>query len=92
MIFDVSAAGASLLSYQWRKGADNLAGQTNDSLTLANVTAANAGDYSVVVSNLLGSVISSNATLNILNVREVPIAEVNFQDRQPAWTKAYTYY
>ena len=91
VIFDVSAAGASLLSYQWRKGADNLAGQTNDSLTLANVTAANAGDYSVVVTNLLGSVISSNATLNILNVREVPIAEVNFQDRQPAWTNAYTY-
>ena len=87
----VFAAGAPPLSYQWRKGADNLPMQTNDTLALANVTTANAGDYSVVVTNPRGSVTSSNATLTILNVHEEMIAEVNFQDKQPAWTNAYTY-
>ena len=56
VIFEVYAAGAPPLSYQWRKGADNLPMQTNDTLTLASVTAANAGDYSVVVTNPRGSV------------------------------------
>jgi WD40 repeat protein len=91
--FGVSAVGegASPLSYQWRKGADNLSRQTNATLTLANVTAADAGDYSVVVTNLLGSATSSNAMLKLLNVREETIAEVNFQDKQPAWSSAFTY-
>jgi hypothetical protein len=89
--FGVSAAGASPLSYQWRKDADSLPGQTNDTLTLASVTAADVGDYSVVVTNLLGSATSSKATLNIFRVREETIAEVNFQDKQPAWTGAFTY-
>jgi len=79
------------MSYQWRKGADSLPRQTNASLTLANVTAANAGDYSVAVTNALGGVRSTNAMLNILSVREELIAEVNFQDKQPERTSAWAY-
>jgi WD40 repeat protein/serine/threonine protein kinase len=89
--FGVSAAGAPTLSYQWRDGADSLPGQTNSTLTLASITASDAGDYSVVVANTLGSATSSNATLNVLSMREVPIAEINFQDKQPDWSGAYTY-
>jgi hypothetical protein len=89
--FGVSATGVPPLSYQWRKDGDNLPGQTSASLTLSNVTAANAGDYRVVVTNLPGSASSSNAILNVLGVREETVAEVNFQDKQPAWYKAYTY-
>jgi hypothetical protein len=82
--FGVFARGTSPLSYQWRKDARNLPGQTNAALTIADVTAADAGNYSVLVTNKLGSVASSDATLSVLHVREVPIAEVNFQDKQPS--------
>ena len=47
--FNVSATGTGL-SYQWYKGATALTGQTNSSLVVANVSAADAGTYSVVVS------------------------------------------
>jgi len=47
--FSVSATGTGL-SYQWYKGGSALPGQTGSSLLLANVSAADAGMYSVVVS------------------------------------------
>jgi len=43
----------------------SLPGQTNDFLSLAAVTEANAGNYFVVVTNDFGSVTSSPAVLNI---------------------------
>ncbi|MGA2247477.1 MAG: protein kinase [Verrucomicrobiota bacterium] len=87
----VSATGASPLSYQWRRGVNSIPGETNSALTLADVTETNAGDYSVMISNALGSTTSSNATLNIRHLRETLIAEVNFQAKQPAWSNAFTY-
>ena len=45
----MSATGTGL-SYQWYKGSTALAGQTGSSLALANVSAADAGAYTVVVS------------------------------------------
>ena len=51
--FSVSATGTGL-SYQWYKGTTALAGQTGSSLVLANVSAADAGTYSVVVSGACG--------------------------------------
>ena len=81
---DVVATGAEPMFYQWRHGSRSLPGQTRPSLTLSNVTAASAGDYSAIVSNMLGSVTSSNGSLSVLQVREVPIAEVNFEDKQPS--------
>ena len=51
--FSVSATGTGL-SYQWYKGTTALAGQTGSSLVLANVSAADAGTYSVVVSGICG--------------------------------------
>ena len=44
----------------------NLAGATNNVLTLTNVQAAQAGLYSVVISNPFGNTTSSNATLTVL--------------------------
>jgi hypothetical protein len=63
--FLVSASGTSPLSYQWQFGGANISGATNPILTLANVQTTNAGIYSVVVTNLAGSVGSSNATLAV---------------------------
>ena len=65
-IFSVAADGCPSVSYQWYfNGTDLLAGATNTSLTLTNVQLTNAGNYSVIVTNAVGSVTSSNAILAI---------------------------
>ena len=64
--FSVNAIGSAPLTYQWRFGGVNLAGATNNVLTLTNVQAAQAGLYSVVISNPFGNTTSSNATLTVL--------------------------
>ena len=63
--FSVTAGGTPPLAYQWRHNGTNLPGAINASLSLPNAQAANAGDYSVVVSNPYGSIASSNATLTV---------------------------
>jgi hypothetical protein len=63
--FTVGAAGTQPLSYQWQFNGTNLSGATAGSLVLANVQLADAGNYSVVISNLAGTVTSSNATLTV---------------------------
>lgn len=63
--FSVSAGGSGPLAYQWRKDGTALAGATNATLTLGSVQSAQAGSYSVVVSNSLGSVTSNGATLTV---------------------------
>ncbi len=60
---NVTATGGAL-SYQWHS-ASNLPFATNATLTLANVTTNNTGTYFVTVTNLAGSVTSSNATLTV---------------------------
>ena len=69
--FSVSASGSSPLSYQWQKNGGAIAGATAATLSLPNVTATSAGNYSVVVSNSAGSVTSSIATLTV-NVATAP--------------------
>lgn len=63
--FTVVADGNPSPAYQWRKGGDAIAGATAASLVLTNVQASAAGDYSVVVSNVAGSVNSSVAKLTV---------------------------
>jgi hypothetical protein len=63
--FSVMAGGFPAPRYRWRHGTTNLTGRTNSSLTLTNVNASNAGNYSVIVSNSLGSVTSVVATLTV---------------------------
>lgn len=61
--FTVDASGSSL-SYQWLFHETNLlANATSASLSLTNVQLADAGYYSVVVSNMFGSVTSAPASL-----------------------------
>ena len=64
--FSVTAMGELPLSYQWLFNSTNiLARQTNDTLTLSNVSLDVAGRYSVEITNRFGSVISSSAFLTI---------------------------
>jgi hypothetical protein len=65
-VFTVTAAGTAPLSYRWLFNGTNMTGATNTSLTITNAQTTNAGNYSVVVTNVAGSVTSSIATLTIL--------------------------
>ncbi len=63
--FTVVASGTAPLSYQWQFGGAAIAGATASSYSIASVQAANAGSYSVVVTNNYGSVTSSAAVLTV---------------------------
>ena len=63
--FTVTTTGTPAPAYQWRLANTNLPGATSSNYTRFNVQAADAGDYSVTVSNLAGSVTSSNAVLTV---------------------------
>ena len=63
--FSATVTGAAPLAYQWQFGGTNLPGATNATLMLTNVQFAQAGNYSVAVTNLLGSAQSSSAALTV---------------------------
>ena len=65
-IFSVVAGGDAPLGYQWLKNSVAIAGATAASLTLPSVGATSAGKYSVVVTNSVGSVTSSEVGLTVL--------------------------
>ncbi|HTY87137.1 MAG TPA: immunoglobulin domain-containing protein [Candidatus Acidoferrum sp.] len=70
--FNVVATGSAPLSYLWRKGTTVVTNSASASFTIASVQTADAGTYSVIVSNNLGSVTSSNATLTVNTVIVAP--------------------
>lgn len=61
----VAAAGSSRLAYQWRFNSADLAGATATTLLLANFQPAQAGRYSVLVTNLAGRAASADAILSL---------------------------
>jgi uncharacterized lipoprotein YddW (UPF0748 family) len=63
--FSVQADGTEPLNYQWRFNGTNLAGATESSFTRTQVQTNQAGTYSVLVTNVAGSMTSSNATLAV---------------------------
>jgi len=63
--FTVVATGAPAPTYQWRKEGVDISGATNATLTLAGITTAEAGTYSVVVANPNGSATSDGALLTV---------------------------
>ena len=63
--FSVTATGDPTLTYQWLKDDVEISGALSATLALANVQAADAGIYTVIVTNGVGSVTSSGAALVI---------------------------
>jgi hypothetical protein len=59
----VTATGSGPLSYQWQKDGVDLEGAIDASLVLNPVLEANAGSYTVVISNAAGSVTSDAAVI-----------------------------
>jgi hypothetical protein len=64
--FTATASGVGPLTYSWNIGKRALSGATSTSVSLTNVSAANAGTYTLVVTGFSGSVTSSPMTLTVL--------------------------
>jgi hypothetical protein len=62
-VFSVTATGGGTLTYQWRKNGTNIAGGTLATYRIAAVQTTDAGTYTVVVGNQIGSVTSAPAQL-----------------------------
>jgi hypothetical protein len=65
-IFSVSATGTLPLSYQWYKDGAAIRVATTDIQMIPNLETNNAGNYTVVVSNVAGSATSQVAVLTVL--------------------------
>ncbi len=73
--FTVAATGSSPLRYQWYFNTTNaLAAATNTTLALNSVSATNAGTYSVLITNLVGAVTSSVASLTVLGPPTITVS------------------
>ena len=75
--FYAQAGGQGPLTIQWYRDGILLDGQTNLSLLLSGVSGANAGVYSVAITNALGGTVSSNATLVMDSVITNPSFEAD---------------
>jgi len=81
--FSVTASGDPAPNFQWRLNGNPISGATGSSYTRTNVQPADTGDYSVVVTNVAGSVVSSNATLTVTSGTPLVIALWNFNSVSP---------
>jgi hypothetical protein len=78
VMFSVVASGSATLSYQWNLGGSPISGATSSAYTIASAQSSNAGSYSCTVTNAVGSVTSSAATLTV-----TPSEAITFA-RQPS--------
>jgi hypothetical protein len=64
--FRASAGGSLPLAYQWYFNSSAISGAGSTGLQLTNVTAAQAGTYTLVVTNVAGAVTSAPAMLSVI--------------------------
>jgi hypothetical protein len=74
--FTGAAGGTDPLSLQWQFDGTDITGATATSLVLTNVQPANAGSYTLVVSNPYGTNTSTNAVLTLISAVQVGSATV----------------
>jgi hypothetical protein len=88
--FSVAASGPAAPNYQWQENGTNLSdgphisGSATPQLILRAITFADAGSYRVIVFNCLGSAISSNAILTVLeglSITEQPRSQVGYSGK-----------
>ena len=75
----VIASGTSPLAYQWDFNGVPIPGGTGSSLSLSNVTCANAGKYQVIITNAYGSATSSVVSLVVTAITVTNIAAGDYQ-------------
>jgi uncharacterized repeat protein (TIGR01451 family) len=80
----VTASGGAL-SYQWQHAGTNLPGATTSSYQVANITAANAGIYSGIVSNRVGTAPFGPATITVPTPAAGSYEAAVVADKPEAW-------
>jgi hypothetical protein len=75
-IFTVVATGTPPLSYQWRFKGVNIVGAIGTSYTRLNVTTNDTGNYSVLVSNVVTTAVSSNAFLTVIAPSQLQFGDI----------------
>ena len=65
VVFISSAEGTTPFTYVWFKDGVAIAGETQSTLTIESVSAANAGTYKVRISNAAGSAESNEITVAV---------------------------
>ena len=70
--FIVAVIGTTPFSFQWSFNGTNMPGETNSMLILSDVQLSQAGTYAVAVTNIYGSIQSSNADLIVTPCDPVP--------------------
>jgi gliding motility-associated-like protein len=64
----VTAAGTGPFSYQWKRNTVNIAGATSAAYAIVSVTSANAGAYTVEITNACGTITSNASNLAVTPV------------------------
>jgi Bacterial Ig domain/Immunoglobulin domain/Immunoglobulin I-set domain len=75
--FSVLTGGTVPFGFQWLFNLQAISGASNSTLVITNVQAGDAGVYSVIVTNTLGSTNSANAILTVLFPPEITIEPHN---------------
>jgi hypothetical protein len=77
--FSVSVQGTHPITYQWRRNGVPLftPSATSNTLSVANISLADVGNYTVRITDLFGSVISTPASLTILQPASLTVTAGN---------------
>ncbi len=73
--FSITASGDPAPTYQWYLNNNPFADAKGATLSFSNARSSDAGDYTVVVTNSLGTVTSSKATLTVTTSTPTPPAQ-----------------
>ena len=85
--FDVTPSGSQPIAYQWKKNGVPISGATSRYFYLYGATLADAGSYTVTMTNVKGSVTSNAATLTVNravvpSIIQQPVGQtLNYGDR-----------
>lgn len=69
----VVATGSPAPTYQWKKNGTDIPGATTSRLTFSSINRTDSGSYSVVVSNVVGSVTSPAAVIDVQYPPSAPV-------------------
>ncbi len=64
--FSVGVSGSTPITYQWQRFSTNLPNATNSSITIPAVTVADAGTYTLLVTDTYGGSTNASATLTVI--------------------------
>lgn len=75
--FTVVASDTETLTYQWKKAGVNIAGANTATLTLNQIAAADAADYTAEIKGSFGTITSNAATLTVNPVTSITAQPAN---------------